>query len=502
MKFIVKDMDIATGGTQIIILNQKDAALLDLHHMDRIKVQKKKKQTIAVLDIAESEKAVPPGHIGMFEETLDASGAKDGDIVDIELDKKPESMKYIKKKMDGKILTFEETKSIIQDIVDNRLTDIELTSYVIANYTQELTTREIVDLTKTIKLTGDRFNIKCPKGCGPIVDLHSIGGVPGNRITMLSVPIAAASGLACPKTSSRAITSPSGTADTMEVLCSVSHSINKLQKIIQNVGAFIVWGGAVNLAPADDKIIKVESPLSIDAEGQMIASIMAKKSSVGAQKLVMEIPIGKGTKMETKKRADHLSKHFGILGKELRISTKCYTTDGTQPVGNGIGPCLEAKDCLLALMGDKRAPQDLIKKSLFFAEKMLNIAGKQFAKNSRENARKIFESGRAYEKMCDIIKAQGGRKITNPDKIKISKHYMTIKSQKSGRVNWIDNLAIAKIARLAGAPRDPCAGIYLHVHRNDKVKKGDPLFNLYAESHQKLEFAFDAWEKIDGIVVR
>ena len=98
----------------------------------------------------------------------------------------------------------------------------------------------------------------------PIADLHSIGGVPGNRTTMIVVPIIAAAGIKIPKTSSRAITSPSGTADTMEVLCRVSFSPKKLPKIMTKVGGFLIWGGGqVNLAPADDKIIKIEHPLSI-----------------------------------------------------------------------------------------------------------------------------------------------------------------------------------------------------------------------------------------------
>jgi len=293
MKLIVKDMDIATGGVHVVILNQNDAALLDLHHMDRLLVKKGSKSTTAVLDIAESEKAVPQGKIGLFEEVLASLHAKQNDRVTISLEKKPESVGLIRKKMDGHELNYDEMLQIVQDITNDKLTYIELTSFVTASYTRGMSLNEVAHLTKAMMRTGSMLKLEKHPSC-PIVDLHSIGGVPGNRTTMIVVPIVAAAGLFFPKTSSRAITSPSGTADTMEVLCDVTIPLPKLKKILMRVGGFIVWGGAINLAPADDKIIRVEYPLEIDAEGQMLASIMAKKASVSATHVLIEIPVVEG----------------------------------------------------------------------------------------------------------------------------------------------------------------------------------------------------------------
>jgi len=224
MELKVKDMDIATGDVQVVILNKKDAHELDLHHMDRLVLKKNSRRTVAILDIAESKKAVPPGHIGLFEEVLDALHAKNGDKVNVDIAEKPESVTYIRKKLDGKRLTPKEIKIIVEDIVNNRLTDVELTSFVTAGYTRGMSMKEIVALTKAMAETGEtlKFNKY------PVVDIHSIGGVPGNRTTMIVVPILVAAGCIVPKTSSRAITSPAGTADTMEVLAPVSMSINKL----------------------------------------------------------------------------------------------------------------------------------------------------------------------------------------------------------------------------------------------------------------------------------
>ena len=306
MKFKVKDVDIATGETLVCILNRKDANNLDLHPNDRLRVTKGKNSTIAVLDVAESRKAVPPGKLGLMEEVLKKLGARQGDTVEIALEEKPRSISLIKKKLNGHKLTPEELKQIIEDVVKNRLTNIELTYFVAASYVRGLDTDETVALTKAMIDTGEVLKIDKH----PIVDKHCIGGVPGNRTTMLVVPILVAAGYTMPKTSSRSITSPAGTADTMEVLANVSLQIDEIKEVVKKTGGCMVWGGAVNLAPADDQIITVEHPLSIDAEGQLLASILAKKGSVSASHILIDIPVGRGAKVKNMRKAVRLEKAF------------------------------------------------------------------------------------------------------------------------------------------------------------------------------------------------
>ncbi len=487
MRLIVKDMDIATGDVQVAILNEKDAHLLDLHHMDRIIIKKNRKKTIALIDIAESTKAVPQGKIGLFEEVIDAIRAKANDKVNIEVAPKPESLVAIKKKLDGGHLTPKDINAIVEDIVNSKLTDVELTSFVIATYTRGMNAKEIASLTKALAQTGETLRVNKY----PIVDIHSIGGVPGNRTTMVVVPILVAAGCTVPKTSSRAITSPAGTADTMEVLCPVQLSISKLKKIIKEVGGFIIWGGAVNLAPADDKIINIEHPLSIDAEGQMLASIMAKKASVGATHLLMEIPIGKGTKVPNKKRAKHLARHFGELGTLLNIKIKTIITDGTQPIGKGIGPVLEARDVIWALKGNCLAPRDLIAKSIYQAGLLLEFTGKAKPGKGKALAHQLLTTGAAYGAMCRIVEAQGG-KTPDSEKLIPAKEKYTLKAKKSGKIKTIETELIAKVGRLAGAPIDKDAGVYLHKTCGEKIVKGEPLLTIYARSKHKLKFAINA----------
>jgi len=495
-KLKVKDMDIATGGTLVALLNEKDANHLDLHSLDRIKVKKGKKVETVVLDIAESSKAVPEGQIGLFEEVLDSLDAKNNDNVEIIPAGKPRSIEYIKKKLDGKRLTKEEIDQIIWDIVHNKLTEIELTYFVAACYANRMDMEETVWLTKA--MTHEREILKFKKY--RLMDKHCLGGVAGNRTTMIVVPIVAAAGLTIPKTSSRSITSPAGTADTVEVLTNVCIDIERMKHIVEKTNGCLVWGGGLNLAPADDKIIQVERPLSIDAKSQLLASVMSKKASVSATHLLVDIPIGHGSKITSKEKAVTLKKNFEEVSKKLGIKAKVILTDGTQPIGNGIGPALEARDVLYILKGDYRKPSDLEKKSLMMAGILIEMGGKAKKGEGLKKAKDILESGQAYKKLVEIIKAQGGKEIS-PECIQIGKFTFDLKSDKNGKIKFIDNRTISKIARVAGAPEDKGSGIYLYRHVGDKVKKGEKIFTIYAQSKIKLDFAVKTLETLDGIKI-
>ena len=475
MKFKVKDIDLSTGSTLVAILNEKDAKKLDLRSGDRI-IVKNSEEITCILDIAESTRAVPEGKIGLFEEVLKRLNIKRGEIVDVKFTGKPDSVKHIRDKLFGKTLNYEEIFHIIDDITNDRLTAIEKTYFVSAGFINGWSIDEIVDMTKAMVKTGDQLNFK-----GITLDKHCIGGVPGNRTTMVVIPILAAAGFIIPKTSSRAITSPAGTADTMECLAKVEIQNKKIKNIVKSTGACIVHGGSMNLAPADDKIIDVEHPLSIDAEGQLLASVMAKKYSVSANHILIDIPMGKSTKAQNKSQAEHLAKMFRLIGKRLKMNVKVITTDGSQPIGNGVGPLLEAEDVMSVLRNDPMAPQDLKKKSLDLAATLLEMTGRYGRRRSYKLVKEILEGGRALDKMKQIIRAQGKQK-----KLSLGEHRLKIKSSKTGIVKAIDNETIAKIARMAGAPDDKGAGLYLHKKKKDRVSKGDVLYDIYAENKAKL----------------
>ncbi|MCS7365888.1 MAG: thymidine phosphorylase, partial [archaeon GB-1867-035] len=306
------------------------------------------------------------------------------------------------------------------------------------------------------------------------------------------VPIVAAADYTIPKTSSRAITSPAGTADRMEVLCPVNLSLEEIEKVVNKVNACIVWGGALDLAPADDLFIQVEYPLAIDP--LLLPSIISKKKAMEADYVVIDIPTGRGAKIKTIGEAHELAKEFIELGRRLDMNIQCAITFGEQPLGYAIGPALEAREALLTLMG--KGPKDLEEKAINLAGILFEMVGES---NGKKKAREILRKGLAERKLREIIEAQGGNPKIKIEDIPIGREKAIITAAKEGRIVWINNRDIAHLARTAGAPKDKGAGILLNVKLGDYVKKGDKLFTIYAERLTKLEEAIKLTEQLEVI---
>ncbi len=494
MRLQAKILGIEAGGPYVAVLNPKNLKALGVITSDRIRIMAEKKYAVAIVD---SSSAIKEDEIGIFDEVRNLLGLSSGQPITIIPEEKPASIASIKKKMAGKVLTKDEIYEIITDIVDNRLAQTEIAFFVAAAYMREFSLGETEHLTRAMTETGEmlRFDTKL------VADKHCIGGVPGNRTTMTAVPIIAAAGITVPKTSSRAITDPAGTADVMEVLAPVSHDLAKIKGIIKKAGACIVWGGGVDIAPADDDIIKIEHPMQLDPTSMLLASVLAKKYAMGAAHVLIDIPFGPGTKCD-KKRAGDLEKKFLRIGKNLGMKIKVIKTFGGEPIGNGIGPALEACDVLWVLRNDKRAPQDLRKKALLLSGLVLEMCSKARKGAGWQVAEKILNSGQAWHKMREIIKAQGGNPDIAPDKIHIGADTETITAEKDGFVRAIDNDKIKKLCRLLGCPNDKGAGMFLHRHVGAKVKDGDKLFTLYAESGRKLSEAIKFTDTNNPFVIK
>ncbi len=488
-KLKAKTIDLSTGKAKVAVMNKEDAEDMDIHGMDRIKVIVDGKESIAVVDLTDS--FVEPGTIGLFSEIYREVGAKDGDDVWVYPVEKPKSIMYIRKKMDGVKLSKPEIKQIINDLMEDKLTDVEASAFVAAAYMRGFDMDETIALTEAIVNSGETLHLRSNR----IFDKHCIGGVPGNRTTMILVPIVASMGLVIPKTSSRAITSPAGTADTMEVLAPVSIERDEVERVVEKAGGCIVWGGAVNLASADDKLIKLRHPLSLDPRGMLLASIMAKKKAVGATDVIIDIPVGEGAKISTREEGLNLAEDFKRIGSRLGMNIKVILTNGDHPIGSAVGPAIEAREILKTLMGEMVSVEQR-RKGCELAGILLEMGGKAARGNGEELACKLLESGKAYEKMKEIIELQGGDPEIKPEDIEIGPVSETIKAGNEGRIMHIDNKGISAIARAAGAPKDKSAGLYLHVEEGDKIKPGQPLFTLYAKTSRKLEQAMSVYESM------
>ncbi len=491
MELKIQQLQIKAGKYKVV-LNTQDAKELGVRGGDRVQL----KDHSYLTAIVETGEMIPKGTVGVYQECCEKLGAVCPLTVNIIPTSRPTSIGFIKKMMDKQKLTQEEIYQIVQDIVRDNLTEIEMSAFVTTSYIHGMSTDEIEWLTRAMIDTGEKIEFQTH----PIMDKHSIGGVPGNKISLLVVPIIAANGLLIPKTSSRAITGAAGTADLMEVLAPVEFSAEEIKSITERVGGVIAWGGATNIAPADDKLIQSEYPLSIDPHNQLLASIMAKKGAVGADCVVIDIPVGNGTKVPTMEDGKKLARELIELGERLGMSVECAMTYGASPVGRTIGPVLEVREALKVLE-TMQGPNSLIEKSTALAGILLEMGGAAVKGRGKELAMETLRSGKAHDKLMEIIEAQGGNpKIVHTD-IKPGEHKGDLTSPADGYVIEFDNKRIVEIARIAGAPIDKGAGVWIHKKKGELVKKGEPLFTIFADKDWKLTNALKSAEKDYPLIV-
>jgi len=393
-----------------------------------------------------------------------------------------ESLGHVRAKVYGRKLTAPALRSVIEDVAAGRYSELQLAAFVTACAGDRLDLEETVELTRAMVAVGDRLDW----GPGLVMDKHCVGGLPGNRTTMVVVPIVAACGLRMPKTSSRAITSPAGTADTMETLAPVDLDVPAMRRVVERTGGCIVWGGAVRLSPADDVLIRVERPLDLDSQGQLVASVLSKKAAAGSTHVLIDVPVGPSAKVRSAAAAATLSHGLEATAQALGLKLRVVQTDGSEPVGRGIGPALEARDVLAVLRNDEGAPRDLQQRSLLLAGELLEFGGAAPPGMGQAVAAQVLADGRAWRKFQEICEAQGGLRA-----LPQAPYRSEVPAPRSGTVVGIDNRRLARIAKLAGAPRDACAGIDLHVRSGEFVERGQPLFTLHAASPGELAYALE-----------
>ena len=474
------------AGLPVAMLKKETAEKIGVHANDRISIRTKTgKEFSMILDIME-DGLVKKNEIAVTSEVKDILNLKLNQKVDVSIASPKKSLELIKKKLSNKTLNQKEINEIISDIVNNSISEPEIALFISAMHQNGTTMKETIYLIKAILGTGKKLNL----GKKISVDKHCIGGVAGNRTTPLVVSICAAAGLACPKTSSRAITSAAGTADVIDAIARVDFTMDEIKKIVNKTNGCMVWGGSLGMVPADSKIIHIEKLLKIDPEAQLLASIMSKKLAMGSEYILIDIPYGKSAKV-SKKKAKDLAKKFEKLGRHFKKKLKVILTDGSQPIGNGIGPVLELIDIINILDPKKQGPLDLEKKSLFLAGQLLEMTGKAQKGNGIAMAEHILTSGKAFKKFKEIIKAQKGK----VKEFKLSKIKKNIFSPKKGTIEFIDNKLMNSLARTAGCPQDKFAGLHLCCHVGTKVKKGERLLTIYAESKSRLKEAIKFYNR-------
>lgn len=456
----------------------------------RILVTANDSSIIATVDIINSS-ILEAHQASLSESAWEHLRVKEGDYISLSYVNPVTSLKAVRSKIYGNRVKDGEFHEIIKDIVLGKYSNIQIASFLTACASNSLNLTEICYLTQAMINVGAQLKWDYPL----IVDKHSVGGLPGNRTTPIIVPIVAAAGLIIPKLSSRSITSPAGTADTVETMTPVNLNEEQIRQVIEKEGGCMAWGGALKLSPADDVIIRVERSIDLDPEGQMIASVLSKKSAIGATHVIIEVPVGPFAKIRSDQTFLRLKEYFILVGKKVGLEIHVIKTVGDQPVGIGVGPALEARDILQVLNNDKSAPQDLKEKSIMLAGALLELGKKASFGKGIETARQLLENGQALKKFFAICKAQGGFK-TPPS----ASYQQDVVALQAGKILWIDNRNLALVAKLAGAPQDPAAGLEFFAKLDMQVEKGQLLYRIHAETKGLLEYSLAYAKAMPDIV--
>ncbi len=487
------DVDVAEP---VVLMHEDDCTAIGVKENDRVSITGPKS---AVALVTCSDTLVDRGKVLMPGPVMERCGVREGDEVEIAYSSKPDSVRSIRRKMDGEKLSREEIDAIVSDILENKLSKIEISAWLTALYINGMDIDEIADFTKAMAHTGDIIKFDRQ----PVFDFHSFGGVPGNKITPIVVSIVAAAGVMIPKTSSRAISSACGTSDFVETFCNVELDVDTLKRVAEDVGGVFAWGGGMNIAPVDDMVIKIEHPLGINPRAQMLASIMSKKLAISANYLLVDIPMGSGTKVPTIEEARAYSRDLMDLGERLDMHIECAITYADQPVGSAVGPILEARECISILEGSKH-PASVIEKACDCAGIILDMAG---IPGGAAKAREILESGAAHKKFMEIVVAQGGNPDLKSSDLVPGAFKEDVVASKSGYVHSIRNKDIVTIAKAAGAPNDKGAGMLIYKKKGQRVEAGEALFTIYADNEAKLRRAREAARKyppveIEGMLIK
>ncbi len=467
-----------TIDSDLVLINQETLDKQKIRTSDYIKLKNGSQELIG--QVISTGSLVEPNFIGLPEEIFNKLKVKEGDEISIFSRRKPASLECIKTKRKGQIWSESEIRTIVHDICGNQYTDLEISMFTLAQYYLGLNMDEVQYLTTHMAEYGTTLQFD-----EPVYDKHSIGGIPGNKVSPLIVPTIAAAGLLIPKTSSRAITSPSGTADTMEVLCDVDFSADEILEIAPKVRGMIVWGGTLDLSPLDEIVIhKVEQPLGIDPHSQMLASIFSKKVSTGVDYLVLDIPTGAGTKMPTRQDALEYAQECTELGRRLSIVIEAALSYGEQPLGRAVGPALEAKEALMTLMGE--GSHSVLEKSVELAGILFEMANLAKQGQGSNLATKYVKSGKSLKKFREIIGAQNGDPNIKPDDIQIGPHKHEIKAPRDGYIVQVSNSGVKKVCKAAGNPKHKAAGVYLNKKLGEFVRKDEALMTIYSDNESRL----------------
>ena len=486
----IKHIPILSFSEPIAFVN-KDCLFYNVDNIQtltRVEIQGSQNQLYAFLHITEDTSLVGPDEIGLNDEAFAKLNLPEGSEVSMLPAETPQSLEYVLKKNEGNPLNAREYGQIISDIENSKYSNAEIASFVTA-FKAFSSADEIVALTQALsfgsRLYWDEENI--------VADTYTLGYVPANPTDIIVTAIVAAYELPILKS---VVLNPQtyiGPAHTMQVFTNLDTNSELLKKMIKETKGAIFNYETLNTSNAILKIKNISDSLNLKDENMEIALILAMKINCGISHLLIDIPVGSDALITTVSDAKQLKKTFEQVSKKLKLTIETSITDGREPIGTGIGAVLEAKDIMQILRCKKNAPKDLLEKALFIAGKVLEFNPKLTQGQGYEIAKEMVVSGRALEAFEKIINTQG--KLQSADLGSLTRK---VTAQNSGKVKYISNKILNKIAKIAGQNVSAGAGIEVIKKVGDLVSKGDTLYKIYATSSDNLMAAASLTETLTG----
>ena len=488
-----KLIDILDGEEFIVLINEQEAREYWINAFDKVSLGYNWQEIVLNADL--TNKVVKSWEIWLFKDVYEKYNIPADAIVSVTFTQtNGKAIDALKKAIRWENLNYKETYAIMKDISDNRFTDTLITYYSAIWFFKKASDFELYEMAKAMAEAGEMLHFDWV-----VADKHCMGGVPGNETTMIMIPLLASLGIKMPKTFSKAITSPAATWECVDVLMDISFSKKEIEKLVKKENCCLVWGGGLDLAPADEKLIKVAYPLSMQSYSRTVVSIMAKKYAMWITHSLIDIPMWPTAKVPDMKTAKRLKKKYEYVGKKLGMKVHVEITKAMEPIGAGIWATLQVREVLRVLQQHELRPMDLQTKALHLASKIIELVGMAKGKKAYELAYQQLKSGAAWKKMQEIIKAQRWK---NPniksEELELAKFKKEVKAEKDGTVKVIDMKLINLTTRALWAPIDDQGGLYLHKKLGDKVKKNDIIYVMYANQKSKIDMALESlkWKKM------
>ncbi|MGG4448718.1 pyrimidine-nucleoside phosphorylase [Brevibacillus porteri] len=418
----------------------------------------------------------------------------------------------IAKKRDGGELTTEEIQFLVTGYTDGSIPDYQMSAWAMAVFFRGMTARETGDLTLAMAGSGEQLDLSSLQGIK--VDKHSTGGV-GDKTTLVVAPLVAAAGIPVAKMSGRGLGYSGGTIDKLESFAGfeVERTREQFLQQVRDIGVSVI-GQSGNLTPADKKLYALRDvTATVEAVPLIASSIMSKKIAAGADAILLDVKVGKGAFMKSIEEAETLANAMVAIGSQVGRKTVAVISDMNQPLGFAVGNALEVKEAVETLAG--KGPRDLTELVLAIGSRMLVMGGLVTdVEEGRKKLEDLMASGKAVDKLAEMVEAQGGNKqdVYDLSRLSQAKIIHTVTAEQDGFVSAIDAEAIGHASVVLGAgrltkemPIDLAVGLVLHKKRGDQVKAGEVLVTIHAnEEHllqnalKEMEGAFQISTAIDG----